>query len=50
MKHGLTVLSRLHDSTRVATAFARLECTCGDIHDLWTADGRICERQVLATP
>jgi len=49
MKHGLTVLSPLHDSARVATAFARLECTCGDVHDLWTADGRICERQVLDT-
>jgi hypothetical protein len=49
MKLGLTVLSPLHDSTRVATAFARLECACRDVHDLWTADGRICERQVLDT-
>ncbi|PND54288.1 hypothetical protein CRM90_28815 [Mycobacterium sp. ENV421] len=49
MKLGLTVLSPMHDSTRVATAFARLECACGDAHDLWTEDGRICERQILDT-
>lgn len=49
MKLGLTVLSPQHDSTRVATVFARLVCTCGDVHDLWTADGRICERQILDT-
>lgn len=47
MKLGLTVLSPMHDSTRVPTAFARLECSCGDVHDLWTEDGRICERQIL---
>ncbi|WP_233213495.1 hypothetical protein [Mycobacterium hubeiense] len=49
MKRGLTVLSPQHDSTRVPTAFDHVECTCGDVHDLWTADGRICERQVLDT-
>lgn len=25
------------------------DCACGEVHDLWTHDGRICERQVLDT-
>jgi len=49
MKRGLTVLSPLHDGTRKAAAFDRLSCGCGEVHDLWTQDGRICERQVLDT-
>lgn len=49
MKLGLTVVSPLHDSTRKPAAFARLDCACGEVHDLWTQDGRICERQILDT-
>jgi hypothetical protein len=49
MKLGLTVLSPLHDGTRRPAAFTRTDCGCGEIHDLWTEDGRICERQILDT-
>lgn len=49
MKHGLTVLSPIHDGTRKPTTLARLDCACGEVHDLWTQDGRICERQILDT-
>lgn len=49
MKHGLTVLSPLHDGTRKPAALALLDCSCGEVHDLWTADGRICARQILDT-
>ncbi|OBJ81400.1 hypothetical protein A9W97_02460 [Mycobacterium gordonae] len=49
MKHGLTVLSPIHDGTRKPAALAHLECACGEVHDLWTEDGRICERQILDT-
>jgi hypothetical protein len=49
MKRGLTVLSPLHDGTGKPAAFDRLDCGCGEVHDLWTQDGRICERQVLDT-
>jgi hypothetical protein len=47
MKLGLTVLSPLHDGTRKPAPLDRIDCKCGDSHDLWTADGRICERQIL---
>lgn len=49
MKLGLTVLAPLHDGTRTPAALARLDCGCGEVHDLWTADGRIHERHVLDT-
>lgn len=49
MKHGLTVLSPIHDGTRKPAALTHLECACGEVHDLWTQDGRICERQILDT-
>jgi hypothetical protein len=49
MKHGLTVLSPIHDGTRKPAALAPVDCACGEVHDLWTEDGRICERQVLDT-
>jgi hypothetical protein len=49
MKRGLTVLSPVHDGTRKPTALDRIDCKCGESHELWTADGRICERQVLDT-
>jgi hypothetical protein len=49
MKLGLTVLSPLHDGARTPTAFTRTDCGCREVHDLWTADGGICERQVLDT-
>ncbi|AFV14791.1 MULTISPECIES: hypothetical protein [Mycobacterium] len=49
MKHGLTVLSPIHDGTRKPAALAPLDCPCGEVHELWTEDGRICERQILDT-
>ena len=50
MKRGLTVLSPVHDGTKKKpAAFTRIDCTCGDTHDLWTANGRICARQILDT-
>ncbi|MBV8180828.1 MAG: hypothetical protein JO045_18920 [Mycobacterium sp.] len=49
MKQGLTVLSPIHDSTRKPAPLAPLDCACGEVHDLWTEDGRICERQILDT-
>jgi hypothetical protein len=49
MKNGLTVLSPMHDGTRTPTAFARIDCACGEVHHLWAADGRIHKRQVLDT-
>jgi hypothetical protein len=49
MKHGLTVLSPTHGGTRKPTPFAALNCACGAVHDLWTENGRICQRQILDT-
>lgn len=49
MKHGLTVLSPVHDGTAKPAALTQIVCACGDTHDLWTEGGRICERQILDT-
>ncbi|MDD4866980.1 MAG: hypothetical protein PHQ28_07660, partial [Mycobacterium sp.] len=49
LKRGLVVLSPTHGATK-PTALKRIACGCGDRHhELWTLDGRICERQILDT-
>jgi hypothetical protein len=46
IKAGLQVLSPTHDGIKPAF-LDQISCPCGETHDLWTADGRICQRVIL---
>jgi hypothetical protein len=46
LKAGLQVLSPTHDGIK-PTLLEQVSCPCGDTHNLWTANGRICQQVVL---
>lgn len=48
IKAGLTVLSPTNKGIGPA-ALEPISCPCGQTHQLWTADGRICQPEVLDT-
>lgn len=49
MTLDLTALSPLQDNTRKPATSDRSNCSCGEVHNLWTREGRICEHQILDT-